>query len=264
MPTTSARLGLLAPVGGDFPSEYRLSAAANAAVLDNAAIYLPPGLLSARPVSPAAGSFYRATDTGLLYEYNGTAWQTIGPQLAPRFTISSITANPGDLVIPTAVPITITLPTPAGGSMVAVEAPGGATGAAPVTVAPHASESIYGAGLNANVSFLLGTPGVSVVLVADGTNWRIVAGQQDTGWVAPTLTGWTNIGAGAIAAGYRKCGDKVELRGAITGSGAPAFNLPAGFRPTGAISYPSGTSVFATGDVDVTGNYLNGLYFFTD
>ena len=54
-------------------------------------------------------------------------------------------------------------------------------------------------------------------------------------WTAPTLTnGWTNFGAGTIAAGYRLRGGVVELRGTIKGGSAAvaAFTLPVGFRPS--------------------------------
>jgi hypothetical protein len=85
MPTTSSRLALLAPVGADFPSEYRVAATASNAILDNAALYLPPGLLSVRPTSPPEGSFYYATDSELLYLYSGGEWGTVtvaGPWVA--------------------------------------------------------------------------------------------------------------------------------------------------------------------------------------
>ena len=54
-------------------------------------------------------------------------------------------------------------------------------------------------------------------------------------WTAPTLTnGWTNFGAGTIAAGYRLRGGVVELRGTIKGGSAAvaAFTLPVGSRPS--------------------------------
>jgi hypothetical protein len=77
--TTSPRRGLLSPVGADFPSEYRLAVTNHATVLD-----AEPGCFSGTLANratvdstPVAGDFYYATDTKLLYAYNGTAWGTV-------------------------------------------------------------------------------------------------------------------------------------------------------------------------------------------
>jgi hypothetical protein len=73
MPTNTARLALAQPVGADAASEFRVAMTSNTATLDNAAIY-KSGTLASRPATPAAGTFYYATDTGLTYWWNGTAW----------------------------------------------------------------------------------------------------------------------------------------------------------------------------------------------
>lgn len=57
----------------------------------------------------------------------------------------------------------------------------------------------------------------------------------DTGWVAPTLTNsWVNYGGGFEAAGYKKVGTQVFIRGLVKDGavGTAIFTLPVGFRPT--------------------------------
>jgi len=61
----------------DSPATYAGVNLAQMNIVDSLANYLPAGTLVACPSSPPEGSFYRATDTGLLYEYNGTIWQTV-------------------------------------------------------------------------------------------------------------------------------------------------------------------------------------------
>lgn len=77
MPTTTTRLALVDPIGADAPSEFRVGIAASNAILDNAAIYTE-GTLAARPLAGAVehGHLYGGTDTGLLYQSNGTIWRT--------------------------------------------------------------------------------------------------------------------------------------------------------------------------------------------
>jgi hypothetical protein len=59
----------------------------------------------------------------------------------------------------------------------------------------------------------------------------------DTSWIAVASfsNGWSNFGSGVTAAGYRKVGTVVFLRGGITGGSAntAAFTLPTGYRPIG-------------------------------
>ena len=76
---STARLAIPIPDATDPVTNYPAVAASAAAIADNAAIYLPPGTISARPAagSVAAGSFYDATGTGLLSKSNGTVWVTV-------------------------------------------------------------------------------------------------------------------------------------------------------------------------------------------
>lgn len=60
------------------------------------------------------------------------------------------------------------------------------------------------------------------------------AGSVITAWTGVTFqNGWANFGGSEQNVQYRKNGDVVEMRGVMkNGSlGAPAFTLPAGFRP---------------------------------
>lgn len=66
------------PVGPDPPSQLRVAITNNATTTDNAAIWLTGSLAARASISPlVAGTLYKATDTGLLYHYDGTAWTTV-------------------------------------------------------------------------------------------------------------------------------------------------------------------------------------------
>lgn len=80
----------------------------------------------------------------------------------------------------------------------------------------------------------LGAVGAYVILEADGTNWHVIGGAQDTGWLPiPSYSNsWvSNAGpaTGGTVAGYRKIGNTVYLGGTIkTGTTATiAMTLPA-------------------------------------
>jgi hypothetical protein len=105
----------------------------------------------------------------------------------------------------------------------------------------------------------------------------------DSAWTAPTLTNsWVNAGGGTFAAGYRKVGSMVYLRGSIRSGtiGSAAFTLPAGYRPLslaviGTVSNNAGTlmvsqlTVSGPGAVtpavgsNASGFYLDNLSFDT-
>lgn len=74
----------------------------------------------------------------------------------------------------------------------------------------------------------------SFVLLRDGLPGRQAS---DLKWIAPTLiNAWANTGAGNLSAGYLKDAlGFVRLRGEIKTGAIPsiAFQLPAGYRPTG-------------------------------
>jgi hypothetical protein len=130
----------------------------------------------------------------------------------------------------------VTLPTPTSKRVVGVISVNG-SGASPCTVTAG-SGHILGKGVAASAtSILLGAPGASVTLEADGTNWNIVAGEQDSGWRFPSgLNSWSSS-AGPPSnntIGYRLQGDRLKINGHLASgsNGTAAINVPAGYRPT--------------------------------
>jgi hypothetical protein len=184
-------------------------------------------------------------DTGNL---STTAGITFGQLAAGAGRMSLVTktlaysANSGDLVIAgvTGAPFTVTLPAPSLNALVGVVAGASATGANPITVARHSVDVINGVGLSSATSFALGIPGAHALLQSDGTNWFVIAGQQDTGWVNLTLgSGMATHGSDTPAA--RLVGDRVTLRGAIdqsSGSASTLATVPAAMKPSGATFLP--------------------------
>ncbi len=130
---------------------------------------------------------------------------------------TTYTALPGDSVLAnaTSAAFTATLPTPALGARVKVAK---TDSSANVVTVRTPSGTILGLGLGAgSTSISLGAEGAFVELHADGTNWHIVGGAQDTGWLNITnfVNSWTN------ASGYttqeRLIGNLYVLHGQITG-----------------------------------------------
>lgn len=169
----------------------------------------------------------------------------VGPQgpagagvvpLAPTAKSATYTAVAGDLVL-TTNSFTVTLPAHSAGAAVGVKVTDARTGAAPLTITAP-SGLIMGQGIGVAsagaASMVLGIKGAFVVLESDGTNWHVIAGEQDTGHIAfPFAAGEQDL-AGHVAS-YRKRGDYVTLRGMthfISGTAPwPIGTLPAGFRP---------------------------------
>jgi len=199
---------------------------------------IPPSFLVGTGV-PAAGTgrdadAYIDKATGLLYSPKAAGAWPAGALLPPALTMTAksaaYTAVSGDYVACTGS-FTVTLPAPTAGRIVGVRSVNG-TGAAPVTISTP-SGAILGPGVaSAATSITLGKSGAFVTLLADGTNWSIVAGTQDTGWIAVTFTnGWSNHTGDTCQ--YRKIGPLVYTTGYMAAgtAGASAFTLPAGFRP---------------------------------
>jgi hypothetical protein len=151
---------------------------------------------------------------------------------------ASYNAVPGDYVLMSGAH-PVVLPTPTAGSIIGAKSTDG-TGAAPATVTSAANGgTILGPGVAAAAtSILLGTPGAFVILEADGTDWHIIAGQQDSGWIQPALlNSWTGGTNGPVS--YRLTANVVRFKGLFSPAGTnatAAFNLPAGYRPPGAYS----------------------------
>ena len=124
-----------------------------------------------------------------------------------------------------------------------------------------------GGAFDTTTSFPIGFFSVAMFMW-DGARWNVLSGQQDTGWVAPTLTnGWTNVGGALVPAGWRQTGNMVQPRGAVQGgtNGLAVFTLPAGARPPATHTYGvnGGTvQVTAAGAVTASGAgivYLEGV-----
>lgn len=155
------------------------------------------------------------------------------PGLAYVNGASNLTARNGQW-IEAAAGVTVTLPSPAAGATIAITAKNGVTSGSPVTVS---GTSIYGVGLSAASSFVLGTPGAGVVLEADGANWYTISGPRDTGWIA--LGGATGWGAqpGAYAPSFRVIGSQVFLKGGWVAGATP----PAQFTTMPSVAIPAST-----------------------
>jgi hypothetical protein len=170
--------------------------------------------------------------------------------------------------------LTVTLPSPTQGICIGVKKTDSGAGTLTITAG---SGVIYGPGTGSSGSSSIpcSAQGAYVVLQGDGTNWHIVAGQQDSGWVTPSYTNSFN------GFQYRLTGNVVRLMGLNTAgsSGNPAFTLPSGYRPfatrawaltnNGAVTTnmigvisPGGvvTPTFASG----TGVYLDPVTFTVD
>jgi hypothetical protein len=165
------------------------------------------------------------------------------------FTAKSADYNPaasGDFVQMTGSH-TVTLPAPStAGRIVGVLSVNG-TGAAPCTVSTP-SGTILGPGVAAAAtSFLLGTAGAYAIVQSDGTNWNIVAGQQDSGWIQPSLgNSWTGT---TVQPTYRLLGTIVYNRGEYSPggtSGTSPFTFPAGYRPAATVFVTAGGIIATT------------------
>jgi hypothetical protein len=162
---------------------------------------------------------------------------------------------------------TLTLPSsPTKGNIIQIIALGTVTGATPVTVAAAGGKQINGVGLSAATSFPLGTGNASATLQYDGTAWRVIAGAQDSGWVAVTIgSGLTADGTAFVPAARLK-GDEVRLRGILDASAGLSVNstlatIPSVARPSGqvgaAVIYAEGAG--KGGSVDTSGVLRNNV-----
>lgn len=163
-----------------------------------------------------------------------------GALLAPRATSVAYTAVSQDYVIATGGGYTITLPAPTANRIVGVKAVT-ANGTSVIAISTP-SGVIRGEGVNTGATgIILGAPGAYVTLLADGTDWHIVAGEQDSGWIGISYAAlYSDYGGGFTGGQYRKRGGRVDMRGlvkyATPGSypvSGPLGNLPAGYRPAG-------------------------------
>ncbi len=279
MPTNTGNLGLTEPSGSDVVSELRLAIAANAVALGNADIYAT-GTISARPAAAAGntGMVYWATDAAYWSVSNGSAWTELQPALTP-FAVASgnPTAFPNQLVQPYG-----------GGQLVGT--PGGPAfgcvfGVQPLnsgTTVIANSGTFAGGGANGTTSFPVAQNSV-VMFLWDGARWAVLAGQQDTGWVALTLGGGSPGTLGTTPAA-KLVGNRVHMRGAASYSSYsfPLATLPGSIPPplSGAdiflaawqssyyygasapyTNVPVGVTINSSGQFGLTSNYPSELLF---
>jgi hypothetical protein len=226
----------------------------------------------------ASGTFVKSNGTGLVFGTVGAL-----PFLIPTAQSNTYAASNGDFVkasLHAGAGWTISLPTPSADAVVGIQSVNG-TGATPFTISSVTSGgAIFGPGVPATAqTILLGDTGSYVTLLADGTNWNIVAGQQDSGWITfPTFGAAWSAG---IACQYRLTGNVVRVRGELQqNSGTPANTIctfPVGYRPTqvcafsvcpllATLSYsPSSISLQTTGVLGyITGTGDNGAIWLLD
>lgn len=185
----------------------------------------------------------------------------------PRTLSSSGTANPGD-VINVGGTITVTLPTVSASTPILpitlnnTSAPGSGS-----LVTVTSGSTINGGGMSGVTSFPLGPGSTITVLPNVGVNWFVVAGQQDSGWVAlgSVASGFTTA-TGSYPPAARKLGSVVSLSGGYVNHSGSTFTgtvavLPSGMAPNAAVVYAtdvSGTPGIIS--IDTSGNLLfNGL-----
>jgi microcystin-dependent protein len=233
MPTLTPRLGIPKPLASEPPNgPAQIGAVADA--LDNAAIDLPEGLLSARPAPSIRGRWYYATDVGLLYRDSGSTWRVIsvGPDAITATEIAPDAVGNSELA-----PNAVTNTEVAAAAAIAESKLSLATDA----VAGTGSRRTLGAGAlqacagndarlsdqrvptNGSVSFakleaaiqqaIWGVGGVKAVAYA------VTAGSEEAGWLL--CDGRAVSRTGANAALFAKLG---TVHG--PGDGSSTFNLP--------------------------------------
>lgn len=183
----------------------------------------------------------------------------VGQLLMPTAKSGAYTAASNDYVICTGT-FNVNLPAPTAGRIVGVKSVSGSIN----VVTP--SGVILGPGVIAGSTLItLGAPGALVTLLADGTNWHIIDGAQDSGWIGFSYAaGFSDYGAGFQLGQYRKISDRVHLRGLTKftplgsyAGGSMGITLPAGFRPSGTeifhVAGSSTTDFHFRIDIDTTG-----------
>lgn len=149
-----------------------------------------------------------------------------------RIAPGSITANPGDFINASSGQ-TITLPTVTAATPFLPITVFNGSGSGQVTIT--SGSTIAGVGLSAT-SFVQGPLAPVKFMPNAGSNWLIVDGQQDTGWVLLTLNSGITTPSGQAPAAARLQGDRVELSGTMTCASTQtnAFwaTVPAAARPT--------------------------------
>ena len=172
----------------------------------------------------AAGTVVTSDGTGLVF---GTA-----NFLTPTAQSGAYNAVDGDLVLMTGAHTT-TLPTPTAGRKVGVVQ----VTTAAATIAP-ASGALHGPGISAWATSTGGTgaplahAGAFTIWVADGSNWNLVAGAIDTGWVECDSVVNNSFTVETTHVYWRQIGNRVTFNGTIGGNATTGAQVV--FSPSGA------------------------------
>ncbi len=207
------------------------------------------------------GLLWRETDTGAWFLGTGTAWVSLSG--LSWTNVSAATAAVSGTFYNVTATATVTLPAATVNQQIGVRCGAAST---VVTITTGAG-SISGLGVAAaSSSITLGFPGAFVVLQADGTNWNIVAGQRDTGWVSGqrivgdvvrgvasvTIAGGSTNGQTTIATGLT--GTIQWGTASLVRNGGGAFNLAYPITAYVDLTTPA-VGLVTNGTVGVTATY---------
>lgn len=252
--TWSPNLHIPLPIETDTPPDLPAVCAAQIAVIDHAATILSGTFASMSSVCTAAfpaglpnGLLYQVSDStaynGLLFEWNSitTSWQVI--QLGPTVqSLSGVTPNLGQFTVVLAGQ-TANLPSPVPNMMITLQADVGVSGANP---AIFTADHVVGKYINGAMAYTMGVPGATMQFIGDGTyRWRVVSGQQETGWVPILSLMPTGTQTADPFLDPAMCleGNKVTMRGAVIFHPpgdeliSSIFTVPAQFLPPTDTSY---------------------------
>jgi hypothetical protein len=186
------------------------------------------GNLDSTNISPTA-----AIARSQLSGFGGLAWTAVGVNTS---------ATDGHFYAASAA-LTITLPAPTLNTTIGVFNQTNS-----LAVAVTASSGVIGGlglGTSGAASIQVSSNGAAVVLIANGTNWGIVSGQQDTGWVALTLLHSATVFPSEPVPSARLRGDEIRLKGALASGDAsgivatlPSFAIPIGSGGSGTRFFP--------------------------
>lgn len=223
--------------------------------------------------APINGTTVPAAGNAVLvaYDDNGlprVVWWDGVPEFGGAFSVAvesgSVIAASGQEIHMTAAG-TVTTPAAALGARVRAYNDTGSPAAA-VSLAA-ATGVIMGKGIPAagTTAIPLNVNGAFAEAVCDGTNWKIIGGEQDTGHVAPTgwQDGWTS--SGGLPATYRLRGSTFAMYGeAVPGSSSTFLTLPTGLAIPKSALFPcviGGTGALGNIEVDDTSGGLTASQF---
>ncbi len=160
----------------------------------------------------------------------GTWTGIVASNLVPRTVTANTTAARDDFVIANGSGLAITAPPLVAGSTFGVMAISW-----PLSVAIITPTGVFiGSGIPSATSNISVGP-AGIIFASDGTNWVLISGEQDTGWLNPTLNSPWTFDSAYDSVAYRLRGNTVQFKGTMTGgaSGSVAFSVPENYGPEG-------------------------------